>query len=116
MSGPEDPLPAIDFEADTRALLPPPSTPLAMPWRTIFLPRAPSRLLGTRTQVQSLSRHPSHHKVVAAPTPVTAPSPATTAPPSEVKQLFDLIVSKMAPLERKVARIANIVDGKTAGP
>jgi hypothetical protein len=64
---------------------------------------------------------PKRAKVGNAPrttpkaSPAPAPEPATTVnpPPSEVKQLFDLIVSKMAPLEREVARIANIVDGKT---
>jgi hypothetical protein len=54
-----------------------------------------------------------HHVHVARygrPT-VTAPAPAVT-PPSEVRQLFNLIISRMVPIEREVTRIASIVDGK----
>jgi hypothetical protein len=101
MSGPEDPLPAIDFDADTRSS----SASMYAPGNAMEddgPPGAVSTLKDPDTGPLPLS--------ASVTTPPTPPEPA-----SEVKQLFDLIVSKMAPLEREVARIANIVDGK-AGP
>jgi hypothetical protein len=113
MSGPEDPLPSIDFEADTRSTAASRYAPGNAMEDDLPIPGAVLSLRDPDTGPIPLSASISP---ASAPTPVTAPSPApTTAPPSEVKQLFDLIVSKMAPLEREVARIANIVDGK-AGP
>jgi hypothetical protein len=103
MSGPEDPLPAIDFDADTRSS----AASIHAPGNTMEddspAPGAVSTLRDPDTGPLPLSE-----SVTTPPTPT--PKPAT-----EVRQLFDLIVSKMAPLEREVARIANIVDGK-AGP
>jgi hypothetical protein len=102
MSGPEDPLPAIDFEADTRSS----SASIYAPGNAMEddlpAPGAVSTLKDPDTGPLPLSA-----SVTTAPSP---PEPAT-----EVRQLFDLLVSKMAPIEREVARIANIVDGK-AGP
>jgi hypothetical protein len=44
----------------------------------------------------------------------TAPvAPALEPPKSEVMQLFDMIVARMAPMEREISRIAGIVDGTT---
>jgi hypothetical protein len=103
MSGPEDPLPAIDFDADTRSS----SASIYAPGNTMEDdPPAPGA-------VSSL-RDPDSGPLPLSASVTTPPTPAPE-PASEVKQLFDLIVSKMAPLEREVARIANIVDGK-AGP
>jgi hypothetical protein len=109
MSGPEDPLPTIDFKADTLSS----SASIYAPGNTMEddLP-AP----GAVSSLRDLDSGPLplSNSITTPPTPT--PAPAAT-PPSEVKQLFDLIVSKMAPLEREVARIANIVDNKaTAGP
>jgi hypothetical protein len=103
MSGPEDPLPAIDFDADTRST----SASVYAPGNAMeddsHVPGAVSTLQDPDTGPLALSA-----SVTTPPTP-PPPKPAT-----EVRQLFDLIVSKMAPLEREVARIANIVDGKTS--
>jgi hypothetical protein len=102
MSGPEDPLPAIDFEADTRSSS-----------ASIYAPgNAMEDDLPNPGAVSSL-KEPDTGPLPLSASVTTPPSPPE--PASEVKQLFDLIVSKMAPLEREVARIANIVDGK-AGP
>jgi hypothetical protein len=100
MSGPEDPLPAIDFDADTRSTSASRHAPGNAMEDDSPAPGAVSTLRDPDTGPLPLSE-----SVTTPPTP--APAPAT-----EVRQLFDLIVSKMAPLEREVARIANIVDGK----
>jgi hypothetical protein len=102
MSGPEDPLPAIDFEADTRSS----SASIYAPGNAMEddlpAPGAVSSLKDPDTGPLPLS--------ASVTTPPSPPEPAT-----EVRQLFDLIASKLAPLQREVTRIANIVDGK-AGP
>jgi hypothetical protein len=103
MSGPEDPLPAIDFEADTRSSTASIHAPGNAMEDDLPAPGAVSSLRDPDSGPLPLST-----SVTTPPTP--APEPAT-----EVRQLFDLIVSKMAPLEREVTRIANIVDGKV-GP
>jgi hypothetical protein len=103
MSGPEDPLPAIDFDADTRSSTASIHAPGNAMEDDTPAPGAVSSLRDPDSGPLPLSA-----SVTTPPTP--APEPAT-----EVRQLFDLIVSKMAPLEREVARIANIVDGKV-GP
>jgi hypothetical protein len=112
MSGPEDPLPAIDFDADTRAS----TASIHAPGNTMITNQpalgAVSSFRDPDMGPLPLSASVSTHKVVAEPIPPAS----ATAPPSEVKQLFDLIIAKMAPLEREVSRIANIVDGKTARP
>jgi hypothetical protein len=108
MSEPEDPLPTIDFEAGTRSTSASMHAPGNAMEDDLPTPGAVSSLRDPDTGPLPLS--------ASATSPPSAPTPAPVAtPPSEVKQLFDLIVSKMAPLEREVARIANIVDGK-AGP
>jgi hypothetical protein len=100
MSGPEDPLPAIDFDADTRSS----TASIHAPGNAMEDdPPAPGAVSSLRDP--DSGPLPLSASVTQPPTP--APEPAT-----EVRQLFDLIVSKMAPLEREVARIANIVDGK----
>jgi hypothetical protein len=124
MSGPEDPLPAIDFDAVTRSS----TASIHAPGNTMEVdqaaPGAVSLLRDPDTGALPLSTSVSAHEVdtrVSLPTPTppihaaTPPTPAVT-PPLEVKQLFDLIIAKMAPLEREVSRIAGIVDGKTAHP
>jgi hypothetical protein len=111
MSEPGDPLPSIDFDADTRTI----SASAHAPGNSMEddppVPGAVSSLRdpdsGYIPVSNSNTTAPSPHSA-----PASEPAPAVTSPPSEVKQLFDLIVSKMAPLEREVARIANIVDGK----
>jgi hypothetical protein len=103
MSGPEDPLPAIDFDADTRST----SASIYAPGNAMEDdPPAPGAV--------STLRDPDTGPLPLSASVTTPPTP-TPKPATEVRQLFDLIVSKMAPLEREVARIANIVDGK-AGP
>jgi hypothetical protein len=101
MSGPEDPLPPIDFEAETRSS----TASIHAPGNTMEVdapvPGAVSSLKDPDSGPLPLS--------ASVTTPPTPPEPAT-----EVKQLFDLIVSKMAPMEREITRIANIVDGKTS--
>jgi hypothetical protein len=100
MSEPDDPLPAIDFEADTRST----SASIHAPGNAMEDdPPAPGAV--------STLRDPDTGPLPLSASNSTPPAP-TPKPASEVKQLFDLIVSKMAPLEREVARIANIVDGK----
>jgi hypothetical protein len=110
MSEPSDPLPPIDFDADTRTS----SASIhalgnAMEDDTAA-PGAVSSLRDPDTGYIPTA-DPSASSTTPGPAPDAAPALAAP-PPSEVKQLFDLIVSKMAPLEREVARIANIVDGK----
>jgi hypothetical protein len=115
MSEPGDPLPPIDFDADTRAI----SASAHAPGNSMEddppVPGAVSHLRDPDSGGIPLSNSLSS---ASAPCPASTPELAVavtttpTPPPSEVKQLFDLIVSKMAPLEREVARIANIVDGK----
>jgi hypothetical protein len=98
MSEPGDPLPPIDFDADTCST----SASVHAPGNAMEDdPPVPGAVLSLRDPD-------------SGPLPLSAStSPPAATPPSKVKQLFDLIVSKMAPLEREVARIANIVDGKT---
>jgi hypothetical protein len=110
MSEPGDPLPSIDFNADTRS--------------TSASAHAPGNamednppVLGAVSSLRDPDSGPIPLSNSNSPPPATSHATATAtapaaSPPSEVKQLFDLIVSKMAPLEREVARIANIVDGK----
>jgi hypothetical protein len=101
MSGPDDPLPAIDFEADTRST----SASIYAPGNAMEDdPPAPGAV--------STLRDPDMGPLPLSASDTTPPAP-TPKPATEVRQLFDLIVSKMAPLEREVARIANIVDGVT---
>jgi hypothetical protein len=91
MSEPEDPLPSIDFSADTRSS----SASIYAPGNAMEddppAPGAVSTLKDPDTGPLPLSA-----SVTTPPTP--SPKPAT-----EVRQLFDLIVSKMAPLEQEVA-------------
>jgi hypothetical protein len=102
MSGPEDPLPAIDFEADTRSSS-----------ASIYAPgNAMEEDLPAPGAVSSL-KDPDSGPLPLSASVTTPPSPPE--PVTEVRQLFDLIVSRMVPIEREVTRIANIVDGK-AGP
>jgi hypothetical protein len=112
MSGPEDPLPAIDFDADTCSS----TASIHAPGNTMEVdqvaPGAVSSLRDPDTGPLPLSASVSTHEVVTRATP---PAPAVT-PPSEVKQLFDLIIAKMAPIEREVSRIVSIMDGKVAHP
>jgi hypothetical protein len=108
MSGPEDPLPAIDFEADTCSS----SASIHAPGNAMEDdPPAP----GTVSSLRDPDTGPLPLSTSASPPMASPPAPAAT-PPSEVKQLFDLIIAKMAPLEREVSRIANIVDGKVSPP
>jgi hypothetical protein len=116
MSEPGDPLPPIDFDADTRAI----SASAHAPGNSMEDdPPAPGAVSSLRDpdtgHIPLSSSNTTTPTVGPFPDP---PMPTATAtpppPPSEVKQLFDLIVSKMAPLEREVARIANIVDGKSS--
>jgi hypothetical protein len=114
MSEPGDPLPPIDFEADTRAI----SSSVYAPGNSMEDdPPVPGAVSSLRDPDSGCIPLSNSNSTAPAPCPVSTPEPAmavttTPPPPSEVKQLFDLIVSKMAPLEREVARIANIVDGK----
>jgi hypothetical protein len=99
-SGPEDPLPSIDFDADTRSS----SASIYAPGNAMEddaeAPVAVSSLRDPDTGPLPLSA-----SVTTPPTPSPKPS-------SEVRQLFDLIASKISPLEREIVRIANIIDGK----
>jgi hypothetical protein len=117
MSDPGDPLPSIDFDADTRALT---ASAHAPGNSMVDDPPAPGAVSSFRDPDSGHIPVSSSNSPAPVPSPACAPKPATAAtaspPPSEVKQLFDLIVSKMAPLEREVARIANIVDGKARPP
>jgi hypothetical protein len=115
MSEPGDPLPPIDFEADTRAI----SSSVYAPGNSMEDdPPAPGAVSSLRDPDSGCIPLSNSNTTAPAPCPVSTPEPDMAAittpppPPSEVKQLFDLIVSKMAPLEWEVARIANIVDGK----
>jgi hypothetical protein len=112
MSEPGDPLPAIDFDADTRAL----SASVYAPGNSMEDdPPVPGAVSSFRDP--DSGHIPVSSSSTSAPLPGPAPLPEITSttipPPSEVKQLFDLIVSKMAPLEREITRIGNIVDGKS---
>jgi hypothetical protein len=111
MSEPGDPLPSIDFNADTRATSASAHAPGNSMEDDLPPPGAVSSLRDPDSGHIPLS---DSNLSATTPHPAQASPPAPAAePPSEVKQLFDLIVSKMAPLEREVARIANIVDGKS---
>jgi hypothetical protein len=46
-------------------------------------------------------------------TPSPEPSPAPTGPPSEVAQLFNLIMDSIRPIQTKLKRIGDKVDGRT---
>jgi hypothetical protein len=116
MSDPRDPLPPIDFDADTRSTAASAHAPGNAMEDDPPVPGAVSSFKDPDSGHIPVSNSSTSASV---PSPAPKPTLATTAtptPPSEVKQLFDLIVSKMAPLEREVARIANIVDGKTRPP
>jgi hypothetical protein len=106
LSGPGDPLPSIDFDTDTRAS----TASIHAPGNTMEVdqgaPGAVSSFRDPDTGSLPLSRSTTPRPTTTTPTPAAAP-------PSEVKQLFELIIVKMAPLEREVSRIANIVDGRT---
>jgi hypothetical protein len=111
MSEPGDPLPSIDFDADTRTT----SASIHAPGNSMEDdPPVPGAVSSLRDPDSGCI--PVSSSNTSAPSPCPAPSlapgPAAT-PPSEIKQIFDLIVSTMAPLQREVARIANIVDGKS---
>jgi hypothetical protein len=112
MSEPGDPLPPIDFDADTRAS----SASVHAPGNSMEIdPPAPGAVSSLRDPDSGCIPLSNSNTSTSAPSKVLHSNHDTTAtatPPSEVKQRFDLIVSKMAPLEREVARIANIVDGK----
>jgi hypothetical protein len=117
MSEPGDPLPPIDFNADTRAI----SASAHAPGNSMEDdPPVPGAVSSLRDPDSGCIPLSNSNTSVPEPCPVATPEPTKAAtsppppPPSEVKQLFDLIVSKMAPLEREVARIANIVDGKAS--
>jgi hypothetical protein len=111
MSEPGDPLPSIDFNVDTRAISASAHAPGNAMEDDLPVPGAISSLRDPDSGSIPLSSSNSPTPA-SSHAPAITPSPAAT-PSSEVKQLFDLIVSKMAPLEREVARIANIVDGKS---
>jgi hypothetical protein len=112
MSEPGDSLPSIDFDADTRAISASAHAPGNSMEDDLPVPGAVSSLRDPDSGCIPVSNSDT-----SAPSPCPAPlpesAPTTTSPPSEVKQLFDLIVSKMAPLEREITRIGNIVDGKS---
>jgi hypothetical protein len=109
-SQPNDPLPVIDFSADTRSS------------------RASIHGLGNEMIDNSLEpgavssfKDPdsgalplTSSTTQSPPNQETPPNRPTTPPPpkSEVAQLFELLVAKMAPMEREIKRIAGIVDGK----
>jgi hypothetical protein len=104
MSEPEDPLPTIDFGADTRSS----SASIHAPGNTMEDDLPPP---GAVSSLRDPDMGPLPLSKSDSPPPAPTPAPVAT-PPSEVKQLFDLIIAKMAPLEREVSRIVSIVDGK----
>jgi hypothetical protein len=111
-SWPSDPLPVIDFAADTRSSR-----------ASIHGPG--NEMVDDSKEVVAVSSFKDPDSGALPPTPSTAQSPPTQSTPpnppaaapmpkSEVTQLFGLIAAKLAPMERKIKRIAGIVDGKPA--
>jgi hypothetical protein len=49
-------------------------------------------------------------------TPSTEPSPTPANPPSEVAQLFNLIMDTIKPIQAELKRIGDKVDGRSATP
>jgi hypothetical protein len=104
---PEDPLPSIDFDADTHSS----AASVYAPGNTMEddaeVPTAVASFRDPDSGALNLSTQSSPPDEIQA-----TPQPA---PPlkSEVAQLFDLIVAKMMPMEIELSHIAGIVDGTT---
>jgi hypothetical protein len=98
----DDPLPAIDFKADTHSSA-----------ASVYAPgNAMEDDPDVPVAVSSL-RDPDVGPLPLSPSVSISPPHVEVSPPqSEVKQLSDLIITKMTSLEREVSRIAGIVDGK----
>jgi hypothetical protein len=104
----EDPLPMIDFDADMHSSK-----------ASIYCPSNAMTDDKVTPRVVASFRDPDSGPIklpTSPPTPRSTPVVPITpaAPKSEVAQLFDMIVAKMALMEREIARIAGIVDGKVA--
>jgi hypothetical protein len=95
---PDDPLPEIDFGADTRSSASSRYTPGNAMEDDPITPTAVASFKDPDAGALPLS-------------PSTSP-PSAAAPPSEIKQLSDLIISKIGSLEWELTRIAGIVDNK----
>jgi hypothetical protein len=62
----------------------------------------------------SLFRDPNSGALALTPTPVPSPTPAN--PPSEVAQLFNLIMDTIRPIQTELKRIGDKVDGRSTPP
>jgi hypothetical protein len=109
-SSQDDPLPAIDFDASTRST----SSSRYAPGNAMEDdPITPKALASFKDpDVGALPLSPSGSKS----TPKMATPTPPTQTPSEIKQLSDLISSKLSSMEKEIARIAGIVDNKGTPP
>jgi hypothetical protein len=108
-SVPEDPLPSIDFDAPTRSSA---SSRYAPGNAMEEDPTTPKAVASFRDPDVGALPIPSTTPSAAAPSaPSVAPTQPPT-PPSEIKQLADMISNRFSSLEKEIARVALIVDGK----
>jgi hypothetical protein len=100
---PTDPLPVIDFSVDTHSTK-----------SSIHCPDN-EMLDDSKVEVTVSSfRDPDAGALPLSPSTTPAPA-APESQKSEVAQLFDLIVAKMAPMEREIKHIAGIINSTTKG-
>jgi hypothetical protein len=109
-SSQDDPLPAIDFDASTRSTSSSRYTPGNAMEDDPITPKALASFKDP--DVGALPLSPSGSKS----TPKMATPTPPTQTPSEIKQLSDLISSKLSSMEKEIARIAGIVDNKGTPP
>jgi hypothetical protein len=102
-SNPEDPLPSIDFDAPTRSSASSRFAPGNAMEDDPTTPKAVASFKDPDTGALPISP-PSQAKATPPAQPPT--------PPSEIKQLADMISNRFSSLEKEIARVANIVDGK----
>jgi hypothetical protein len=108
-SEPEDPLPAIDFDAPSRSTSASRYAPGNAMEDDPVTPKAIASFKDPDAGAIPLSESES-----LTPRPPAAVKLPPTDKPSEIKQLSDLITTKLSSMEKEIARIAGIVDNKTS--
>jgi hypothetical protein len=106
-SEPDDPLPAIDFDAPSRSTSGSRYAPGNAMEDDPVTPKAIASFKDPDAGALPLSASLTPKPQVAAP-----PPPADK--PSEIKQLSDLITTKLSSMEKEISRIAGIVDNRTS--
>jgi hypothetical protein len=109
-SSQDDPLPEIDFNAPTRSTSASHHAPGNAMEDDPVTPKAIASFRDPDAGALPLSSTGSR------PTPKDATPAPPAHTPSEIKQLSDLITSKLSSMEKDIARIAGIVDNKGTPP